>query len=360
MNYSATFAFALILLMPGCRKQSGGGPPPGMAISVVTAPAARKPVTERLSLVGTLLANEVVEIKSEVDGRVEKLGFDDGQVVKEGHLLVQLDDTKFAAALAQAEANHKLAQSTLKRQEELLERKVVSAQEFDQAASAYQANEAAVTLRRRELKDSRMHAPFDGMLSARMVSPGQFIMKGTPLATLVALDPVKVEFSVPERFIGQLRTGQTVDLRVAAFPSEGFRGEVYFIAPQVDPILRTATVRAQIANPDHKLRPGMFASLDLTLKVRAAAIVVPEPALMHQGERVMVYIVDAESKAQLRPVRPGLRLDGWVEIVEGLKEGEAVIVEGHQKARPGGDVNVAEPAAPPPGQPPAEAQPASH
>ncbi|MEK7684889.1 MAG: efflux RND transporter periplasmic adaptor subunit [Verrucomicrobiota bacterium] len=329
------------LALTSCQKQNAAGPPAGMAVSVVVVPAQRQPVSEKISLVGTLLANELVDVKSEIDGLVNKLGFEDGQPVKQGDLLVQLDDSKLAAAVAQAEANFQLSQANLKRQQELTERKVISRQEFDQAAAGYKVNEATLELKKRELKDTRIYAPYEGVMGARLVSPGQVISKNTAIGALVDLDPVKVEFNVPERFLGQLRTGQEVEIGLAAFPGEKFQGEVHFIAPQIDPNLRTATVRGRIANPTHRLKPGMFASLNLTLNVRPDAIVIPEIALVPQGDMSVVFVVDPESKAQIRPVQTGLRMNGQVEIVSGLNEGDQVIVEGFQKTRPGGPVKLA-------------------
>ncbi|MBI4325206.1 MAG: efflux RND transporter periplasmic adaptor subunit, partial [Chloroflexi bacterium] len=173
------------LALTSCQKKNAASPPAGLVVSVVAVAAQRQPVTEKISLVGTLLANEVVEVKSEIDGLVDKLGFEDGQPVKQGDLLVQLDDSKLAAAVAQAEANFQLSQANLKRQQELTERNVISRQEFDQAAAAYKVNEATLELKKRELKDTRIYAPYEGVMGARLVSPGQVISKNTAIGALV-------------------------------------------------------------------------------------------------------------------------------------------------------------------------------
>jgi membrane fusion protein (multidrug efflux system) len=191
------------------------------------------------------------------------------------------------------------------------------------------------------MKDTRILAPFSGVIGARMISPGQVIAPQQMLTMIADLDPVKVELNVPERFMSRVANGQKIELTVAAFPAEKFVGEVYFIAPQLDPVNRTGLVKAKVANSDLRLKPGMFASLDLTLKVNDEAVVIPEAALMPQGDHIMVYVVDEQMTAQLRPVKPGLRQAGRVEIVEGIKEGETVVIEGWQKARPGGKVRLA-------------------
>jgi membrane fusion protein (multidrug efflux system) len=161
----------------------------------------------------------------------------------------------------------------------------------------------------------------------------------------VDLDTVKVEVSVTERFLRQLAIGQPLEFSVAAYPDEKFRGEVYFISPQIVEATRTALVKARIPNAEGKLRGGMFASMELTLQVRESAIVIPEPAIMSNGDSFSVFVVDDQSNAQIRPIEVGVRLAGKAEVVKGLNAGEKVVVEGVQKLRPGGAVKLAPPEA---------------
>ena len=147
-----------------------------------------------------------------------------------------------------------------------------------------------------------------GTMGARNVSSGQVIKKDTVLGTLVDLNPVKVEVNVPERFLSLLKLDQTIELRVAAFPGRTFKGQVYFIAPQVDTTTRTALVKARIPNAEGVLKPGMFANLDLTLQLRDAAVVVPEPAIMVNADKAMLYVVDKDMNAQIRPVKLGVQI----------------------------------------------------
>jgi membrane fusion protein (multidrug efflux system) len=335
------------LLVSGCNKKSGGGPAGGFAMQVIAVEVRRQPVTESLSLVGSIAANEMVEIKSETDGTVQDIPFTEGQPVEKGQLLIQLDETKLAAALAEAESNFKLSQANFERSKQLFRDKLISQQEYDQAAATFDVNRATLDYRKRELKDARIYAPFAGIIGARNISPGQVIAKNTVLSWLVDLDPVKVELNVPERFLGQVSVGQTLDLKVAAYPTNRFQGKVYFVAPSVDSNMRTTLVKAEIANPDHRLKPGMFANLDLAVQVRENAIVIPEVALSQilDGNRAMVFTVGSNSMAQLKPVQLGLRQAGKVEIVSGLEAGEKVIVEGIQKIGPGSPVKLAPPEA---------------
>jgi membrane fusion protein (multidrug efflux system) len=328
----------------GCQKQDAAGRAAArQPVQVVAVEARRQSVSETLPLVGALAANEMVEIKSETEGTVQEILFQEGQFVKKGDLLVKLDETKFAASLAQAEANLKLAQATFERNQRLLQDKLISQQEFDQSASAYTVSLRVVDWMRRQLEDALIHAPFDGVISARQISPGQVISKNSTLTWLVDLDPVKVEFNVPERFLSQLRVGQPIQINVAAFPGSKFPGKVFFIAPYVDPEEHTALVKAEVPNPERALKPGMFANLDLTLTVREQAVVIPEAALsqMLEGNRANVLIVTETNTVDLRPVQLGVRLAGHVEVLSGLRGGEKVIVEGTQKVGPGSPVKLA-------------------
>ena len=171
------------------------------------------------------------------------------------------------------------------------------------------------------------------------MSVGQFITKGTSLSLLVSQDPIKVAGYVPERFLGQVKEGQTINIRVGAYPNEMFQGAVYFIDPQIDENTRTALLKATLANGEGKLRPGMFANLDLILDVRKDAIVIPESSLIVNGDQVSVFVVDEKNLAHARPLKTGIRREGMVEVTDGLKAEELVVTEGHQKLREGVLVN---------------------
>jgi membrane fusion protein (multidrug efflux system) len=334
----------LALVLPGvfvaCEKPGGqkGGPPGGFATHVIAVKALREAITERLRVVGTVLANEAVDLKSEVDGRIVAIHFEEGQQVKDGQVLLSLDAGETEAMLAEAEASQRWAQSKWQRASELLKNRTMSQQEADEARAQFDMSAAKVVQIRERLRDLTIKAPFSGVIGARQVSPGQVVSRETIVAKLSDLDPVKVEGNVPERFLALARTGASFQLSIAAFPSETFAGEVYFVAPQIDPVSRTALVKARVANPDLRLKPGMFASAELTLQVKQNALAIPEAALMPQGENFAVIVVDEQMTATMRPVKPGIRTAGRVEIVEGLREGETVVVEGWQKTRPGGKV----------------------
>lgn len=350
---------AMLSLSAGCKPSApgaagAGGPGGGRGampmMQVVVAPVVRQPVHETLPLVGSFTANEQVEIRAESEGFVETIGFTEGQEVAKGALLVTLDESKLQAGLEESESSLKLSQQTFERAKELLGSRLISQQEYDQASSQLASDEATVSLRRRQLRDARVTAPFKGVVGARQVSPGQLVSRSMTLTWLVDLDPVKVEFNVPERFLSQVEVGQTIDVAVAAYPDRKFQGKVFFVAPFVDPVTRTVLMKAEVPNNERKLKPGMFANLDLTLQVRSNAAVVPESALSQilDGNRAVVMVVDAEDTVAPKTVQVGMRLPGLVEIVEGLQGSERVIVQGLQKIAPGMKVRIA----PPPGQAP--------
>lgn len=344
-NVLASLAF-VSLAFAGCEGKKGNDMAKmfaGMAINVVAVEAKAQTVEEKISLVGTMAANESVEIKSEIDGAVEEINFEEGQKVEKGRALISIDKSKLDATLAQTEANLRLAETTGKRYQSLVESEAISKQEFDQAQANLEVSKAAADLVRAQLRDATIEAPFDGVIGERKVSVGQFIAKGTSITFLINQDPMKAEFRVPEKYLSRLKEKQAIEITVAAYPQETFKGEVYFIDPQIDTLTRTALVKAFVPNPEGKLRVGMFANLDLIVNVKAGAIVVPETALIPNGDAVSVFVVDAESKAEMRPVAVGIRMAGTVEVASGLKAGEKVIIEGFQKLGPGSKVAPRDP-----------------
>lgn len=325
----------------GCqKKQAGGGQMPAFAMNVVGAKSRQQAVEEKLNLVSTLEANEAVEIKSEIDGQLEELSFQEGQEVKAGDVLFRIDSKKLKAELNEVEAKLKLAESTAQRYEQLVKTLAVSKQEYDRVMADLGTAQAANELSKEQFSDAAIAAPFDGIMGNRLVSVGQFISKGTSLSFLVDIDPVKATFYLPERYLAQIAVNQSVSLEVAAYPDKIFTGKVYFIDPKIDEQTRTALVKAEIPNGDKILRPGMFANLQLIFNVRKNAIVVPELSILIDADRTSVYVIDEGNIAHLRAVKTGIRFDGMVEITEGLRAGEAVVTEGLQKLREGASVNL--------------------
>ena len=315
-------------------------PPGGFIINVVAAKAAVEFIEEKIALVGTLVANESVEIKSEIDGVVEDINCDEGRPVKAGDILFRIDENKLRHTLEEARSALNLAETTAKRYETLIKSRAVSQQEYDEINAGLASNRAKVQLMEEALKDATITAPFDGITGQRLVSAGQFVSKGASLSFLVSQNPVKAEFTVPERYSSRIKEEQKVEIQVTAYPDETFSGQVYFIDPQVNGVARTVLMKAKIPNRDGHLKPGMFANLNLIVSVKNNALVIPETAVMVKGDTTSVFIISEDNKASLNPVELGIRLAGRVEVTQGLREGDVVVVEGFQKLREGADVKV--------------------
>lgn len=328
-------SMAVLAIVFGLSSCSGGGEQRDMVVPVKVTATKKQKVVDSVSLIGTLAANEAVDLKSEIEGKVESIEFKEGDDVEAGTILFKIDHKKLEAEVAEAKANFDLAKADLSRSKLLLARKTISSQEFDQAQATFSARKATLERANERLDDALVKAPFSGVVGARLVSPGQFLSQGTMLSTVVCVDPLKVEFHVPERFVSRLSKDQAVQLSVAARPDEFFTAKVFFVAPQIDVQTRTILVKARIDNKERKLKPGMFANLALTLDERPEALVIPESAIVMQRDQKMVIVLDKDDRAQFRPVQTGKYLDGMVEIIEGLSAGEKIVAEGIQKVGPG-------------------------
>ena len=316
-------------------------PPPAMPVEGVTvSPRALNQVVEA---VGSLVANETVVIRPEVAGRISRFGFTEGQPVKAGVVLVQLDDSVQAAQLARAKATLALAQSDYQRRAELLQKQLISQTEFDQTASQLKVAQADVALAEAQLGKMRVRAPFDAVIGVRSVSPGAMVQAGQDLVTLVDVHPIKLDFRIPERYLANVRVQQEVELTLDALPGRTFTGKVFAIDPQLDEKGRSLILRAQVPNPKNELKPGLFARVALVLASKSDALMVPEQALVPNadGSRTLYRVIDG--KVAITPVKTGVRRNGEVEITDGLNAGDTVITAGHMKVQPGMVVTIIPP-----------------
>jgi membrane fusion protein (multidrug efflux system) len=297
-----------------------------------------------VTAVGTTEANERVDLKPEASGVLEAIHFVEGQHVAKGALLFQLDSRKEIATVAQADAEEKLAQANVGRAQNLLGTRAISRQELDQLESQVAVKTAIKQVEKERLSERRVLAPFEGVVGPRLVSPGQYVMAGTSLGTLVDDSRIKVRFRIPERQLGLVRVDQPGRLRVSAYPDRTFAGRVDLVNPEVDEATRTVEARLIVDNPEESLRPGMFARVELIVGAREQAVVVPEGALVPSLDTFSVYAVE-DGIAKLRPVKVGLRLPGKVEIQEGLSADQPIVVSGTQKLVDGMKVVPAKPLA---------------
>jgi membrane fusion protein (multidrug efflux system) len=322
---AATGAYVWMNLRgPGGPPAGMGGPPPNMPSLVEPAAVRIGTAQPQVTAIGTLLSNESVIMRPEVGGRIVRLEIAEGQRVARGQVLMQLDSTIERADVTQAEALLQLARANNARAEELTRSGAGTQRALDEARSGLRVAEATLAARRARLEKLTIEAPFDGMLGMRRVSVGDVINAGAELVNLEMVDPLKVDFRVPELFLPAVRAGQTVALQVDAYPGRNFEGQVMAINPAIDPAGRSIWVRARVPNPDDALRPGLFARVTLTLATRENSAFVPDSAIVPFGDRTFVFKI-VEGRAAQTPVRLGERSRGEVEVIEGLAAGDVVV-----------------------------------
>jgi membrane fusion protein (multidrug efflux system) len=301
------------------------------------------PTSTGTASTATLRADESVTIRPEIPGRILEIRFQEGQEVREGDELITLDPAEYQAQLAESIASTKLNQLNFDRAREMLKKRLVSQQEYDEALARLQESQARQALDQVRLAKTRLRAPFAGVLGLRRVSPGDYVQIGHDIVNLEAIDTIKLDFRIPEIYLAQVRPGQDVEVQVDAFPNRSFTGEVYAIDPGIDEETRTLRLRARIPNPDRTLRPGMFARAALALERREDALLVPEQAIIPLGDDKFVFRVE-NGKAALTQVEIGQRREGKVEIRAGLARDDMVITAGQTpKVRDGTPVNVVAP-----------------
>ncbi|MSO84563.1 MAG: efflux RND transporter periplasmic adaptor subunit [Rhodospirillales bacterium] len=320
-----------------------GGAPGGIPVEIARAEAA--PLAENVRAVGTLRSDESVIIRPELPGRVVETPFAEGQMVARGALLFRIEDNTLKAELGEAEAAHVLSRQNNVRARELMEKGAGTARARDEAFAKMEMDKARVELARARIATTRIQAPFAGIVGLRKVSVGDYVQPGQDLVNLESIDTVKLDFRIPERYLGVLAVGQKVRADMDAFPGRAFEGQVFAIDPQIDAAGHSIAVRATLSNPDRVLRPGLFARVALTVREQAAAVAIPEQAIMPRGDKFFVYRV-VGGKAALTPVEIGRRAGGRVEIARGLKPGEEVVVAGQIKLQDGSPVEAAAPPKP--------------
>jgi membrane fusion protein, multidrug efflux system len=329
-------AAGLLALAPAlCLSQQKSPPPmPVMAVAAKLAPAL-----DEVTAVGTLRADEAVTVRPEIAGRIAQIRFREGSRVARGDVLVRLDQSELGAVLASSKAQAGLEAQRLERAEDMHKKGFIAQQALDEQRASHVRSLAKVHEDEARLAKTVMRAPFPGVMGLRQVSEGAYVAAGTDIARLEKIDQLKLDFRVPEAFVGRMKAGQGVRLQVDAYAERAFAGQVYAIETAVDEATRTVLVRARVANPELRLRPGMFARVLAQIGVREKAIWIPEAAIVPRGQDSFVFRV-AEGRAALVKVRTGVRKVGEVEITEGLAAGDMVVTEGNQKIGPGSPVSV--------------------
>ncbi len=318
------------------QPKSPASPP---AMPVRAAPVKVGTVATEVSAVGTLLGNESIMVRPEVAGRIDAIHFNEGQVVARGALLVTLDSAEVKAQLAGTTADERLNKQRADRAEELYKKNFISQQALDDLREAYKKSTARRQEDEARAAKTEIRAPFGGIIGLRLVSTGAYLKAGDDIARLDNIDTVKLDFRVPETYLGKFSRNQSIRLLVDAYPGQQFSGQVYAIEPAIDEKTRTALLRARVPNHGAKLKPGMFARVTLNLGTRDNAILIPEQAVVPRGDKNFVFRI-AGGKAQMVAVALGSRTPGEVEVVKGLSPGDVVVTDGQIKLQDGVGVTV--------------------
>ncbi len=313
----------------------GSGPPRGPrppAVEVVTiAPEAFRP---RVALLGELRAVESVVLRSEIAGVIEKIEFAEGQAVQEGTVLFRLRDDEQQARVHEADAQRALAADEFERTQRLASQNVAAEIQLTRDRSELAVAQAVAERYRAELERTRIRAPFDGVIGARLVSPGARVTPDDALVRIDSVDPMELAFTIPESVLPLATIGSEFDLAVAAYPERRFRGAVSFVAPTVDSTTRRVLIKGRVPNPERMLLPGMFATVSAELGERTGFL-VPEDAVVSDPDGFFVWRIGAEDQAERVPVSVGVRQDGQVEVEAELASGDRIVTAGTHKVRAG-------------------------
>ncbi|MBL8199821.1 MAG: efflux RND transporter periplasmic adaptor subunit [Chromatiales bacterium] len=315
----------------------GGGA--GMPIAVITSRVAPQSFTDRFTALGTARANESIEVTARTTSVITRINFREGQRVRTGDVLVDLDNRQEWANLQLAEAQLKQAENQYKRSQTLAVSQAVSAADLDQLEANLLVARAQVRGAQARLDILSVRAPFAGTVGLRRVSLGDLVGPDTVITTLDDTSVIKLEFGIPENFVGDLRTGNTIVADSTVYPDRRFKGTVTSIDSRVDPVTRAVTVLATVPNDEGLLKPGMFLTVGLEKK-RENVLLIPEEALVPREGRQYVFVVE-DGKAMEREVVLGGRAPGLAEIRSGLESGVLLITEGTQRVRTGAPVQVA-------------------
>lgn len=331
-------AFVLLvstgLLAIGCNQKQeataqpgrGGGGRGGGTIPVEALVVQTQPLQNTITTTGTLMANEEVELRPEISGRVTGVSFEEGSRVQKGTQLLKINDRDLQAELKRKEFEEKLAADEEARAKGLLDIQGISQEEYDRVLNKLRVVQAEKEVIQSDIEKTEIIAPFDGVVGLRYISEGGYVTPAMLAATMQDIDPMKVEFSVPEKYAAALRDGTRVQVRVGENQQE-YMGNVYAVEAKIDPGTRTIKARARIPNPDGRLLPGAFARVALTVEDIPSAIVIPTSAVIPQlaGEQVFVF---RDGKAQSVTVKTGIRTEHDIQITEGLSPNDTLIVTG--------------------------------
>lgn len=336
----------LIILLPKLLSSSSvknsnlAGNKPDQIISVKAYIIKPETVDNKVLTTGTILANEEVELKSEVAGKITKILFSEGSYVNKGDLLVKINDADLQAQLRRAESKVKLAEEKEFRQRQLRDGNLISQEEYDNTVSELNVNKADYDLIKAQIDKTEIRAPFSGTIGLRSVSEGSYLTTATVIATFQNLNIIKVDFSIPEKYSTSVKKGDELDFKISGSATV-FKAKIYAIEPKIDPGTRTLKIRAICNSNYSELIPGAFANVELSLKKINDAILVPSVAIVPELKGQKVYLYKNGVVAQ-QNVEIGIREETSIQIVSGLNAGDTVITSGILQIKPMSKVTISE------------------
>lgn len=323
----------------GARAEPAANRGAARGVAVETANAVATTSTEDIRAIGTLQSNESVQITSEIAGRITEIALSEGAPVAAGAAMVKLDTALAVAEVDDAQSRFNLAEGNLQRANSLARSGNVTERARDEATSNAETTRAALELAKVRLSKHTIGAPFGGIAGIRKVSPGAYITAGQPIVNLEKIDTLKIDFKLPEIFLEQVKTGQSIEISVDALPGRTFPGSIYAIDPHLDVNGRALSIRAKLDNPDLVLRPGLFARIRVKGQISRNVLVIPEAAIVPRGQEKIVFRIE-NGQAMEAKVRVGSRSNGLVEILDGLAADTTVVTAGQQMLKNGSRVEV--------------------
>ena len=316
---------------PEAAKASGIGQP-ALPVSVIRL--KNDTLRNQLQVTGTILPNETVNLRSEISGLVTRINFKEGQYVTKGTPLVYLNDDELQAQYQRLQYTQRLFETQENRQKQLLSREAISQEEYDIVLNQYNTALSDIKLVEAQLAKTVIRAPFNGILGLRQISEGSVIGTNDVIVNIVNIDPIKIEFSIPERYANQVKVGSPVFFSNEA-STEEVRGEVYAFEPQVDLATRTLKLRAKSPNRERRFLPGMFVKIRFVLDVVENALLVPAESVIPELDGYKAFVATSDGKVEERRIEIGTRTNTQVQVLSGLKDGELVLTTGVMQARQG-------------------------
>lgn len=321
------------------QQANAGGAKAGDALQVSVVVAAPQRLENSIAVTGSVLANESVELSPELAGKITRINFEEGQFVKKGQPLVYLNDDELRAQQERLNYTRKLFEQSENRQRQLLEREAISQEEYDIALNELNTNLSDLKVVEAQLAKSVIRAPFSGIIGLRQVSEGTYVSPADQIATLVNIDPIKIEFSVPERYANEVNVGDNVIFARSEGAEKEREAKVYAVEPRINTETRTLSMRAITENDTRSLLPGMFVRIKLVLDVNESTLMVPAQSLIPEMDGYKVFVVE-NGKAVEKRVSTGARTERLVEVMDGLNQGDSVLITGILQVKNGAPVQV--------------------